>query len=66
MYEDILLEVARTVRECEALVDRRLRSRQLGLAWVDLGPHEGQTALTSRAYSGDDRHPPAPSGLLAH
>lgn len=36
MYEDIAIELARTVRECTDVVERRLRDRQLGEAWIDL------------------------------
>jgi len=44
MHEDLIIELARIVRECEQAVDRRIRSRQLGEAWtvlVDSRPIEG-------------------------
>jgi hypothetical protein len=36
MYEDVAIELARTVRECTERAERRIRDRQLGEAWVDL------------------------------
>lgn len=46
MNDDILIELARTVRELTQAAERRIASRQLGEAWVDLvdhrGPNEGR------------------------
>lgn len=51
MYEDIAIEIARTVRECTQAVERRIRDRQLGEAWLELvddrRSDEGHEATTS-------------------
>lgn len=44
-HEAILIETARTLRELEAQVVRRLAARQLGEAWEGLG--EGQSGQRS-------------------
>lgn len=33
---DIILEMARTERECLARIEQKIRGQQLGLAWKDL------------------------------
>lgn len=44
-YEMLLLDTARTLRELEAQVVKRLAARQLGLAWVGLD--QGQSGQRS-------------------
>lgn len=48
-HEDVALELARIVRECEAAVSAKLRACQLGEAFVDLPKNnlEKVPALTS-------------------
>lgn len=53
MYEDIAIELARTVRECTDVVERRLRDRQLGEAWIDI-PDGVNVVDDRRTVEGDE------------
>lgn len=35
-YEDVILELARIEREAYKAAEEKIRSQQLGLAWIDL------------------------------
>jgi hypothetical protein len=63
---EIILEMARTERECLARAELKIRARQLGLAWKDLpcvesaelsfslrGVQEADAGIVSDAASGE-------------
>ena len=48
-YEDVAIELARTVRELTAKAEAKVRAQQLGELWVGLGEGTGNEAASDHA-----------------